>query len=31
MPERMAQHIVGELTRWEAGTRIMRADSPSAW
>lgn len=29
--ERMAQHIVGEPTLWEAGTRIMRADSPEAW
>jgi len=31
MPERMARHIVGEPTLWEAGTRIMRADSPAAW
>ncbi|MDB5708239.1 MAG: hypothetical protein JWL96_309 [Sphingomonas bacterium] len=31
MPERMAQHMVGEPTLWEAGTRIMRADSPAAW
>lgn len=31
MPERMARHMVGEPTLWEAGTRIMRADSPAAW
>lgn len=31
MPERLARHIVGEPTLWEAGTRIMRADSPEAW
>ncbi|MFA6114600.1 MAG: DUF6118 family protein [Sphingomonas sp.] len=31
MPERMARHMVGEPTLWEAGTRIMRADSPEAW
>ena len=31
MPERMARHMVGETTLWEAGTRIMRADSPAAW
>ncbi|MDB5704684.1 MAG: hypothetical protein JWN66_1800 [Sphingomonas bacterium] len=31
MPERMARHMVGEPTLWEAGTRIMRADSPDAW
>jgi len=31
MPERMARHMVGEPTLWEAGTRIMRAYSPSAW
>jgi hypothetical protein len=31
MPERIAQHLVGEPTLWEAGTRIMRADSPTAW
>lgn len=30
MPERMARHMVGEPTLWEAGTRIMRADSPRA-
>lgn len=31
MPERLARHMVGEPTLWEAGTRIMRADSPGAW
>lgn len=31
MPERMARHMVGEPTLWEAGTRIMRASSPEAW
>ncbi len=31
MPERMARHMVGEPTLWEAGTRIMRADSPGTW
>lgn len=31
MPERVARHMVGEPTLWEAGTRIMRADSPGAW
>ncbi|MGY4396445.1 hypothetical protein ACVWZA_001625 [Sphingomonas sp. UYAg733] len=31
MPERLARHMVGEPTLWEAGTRIMRADSPTAW
>ncbi len=31
MPERLARHMVGEPTLWEAGTRIMRADSPAAW
>lgn len=31
MPERMARYMVGEPTLWEAGTRIMRADSPKAW
>lgn len=31
MPERMARHMVGEPTLWEAGTQIMRADSPEAW
>lgn len=31
MPERMARHMVGEPTLWEAGTRIMRAGGPEAW
>lgn len=31
MPESMAAHIVGEPTLWEAGARLMRADSPQAW
>lgn len=31
MPENMARHIAGEPTLWEAGTRLMRADSPEAW
>lgn len=31
MPERLARHLVGEPTLWEAGVRIMRADSPEAW
>jgi len=31
MPERMARHMVGEPTLWEAGTRIMSVDSPGAW
>jgi hypothetical protein len=31
MPENMARHIIGEPTLWEAGTRLMRADSPQAW
>jgi len=31
MPENMARHIIGEPTLWEAGTRLMQADSPQAW
>ncbi len=31
MPEAMAAHIIGEPTLWDAGTRLMRADSPQAW
>jgi hypothetical protein len=31
MPEAVAAHIIGEPTLWEAGTRLMRTDSPSAW
>ncbi|WP_145199431.1 DUF6118 family protein [Sphingobium sp. B2] len=30
-PERLASRTVREPTLWEAGTRIMRADSPHAW
>ncbi|WP_157081293.1 DUF6118 family protein [Novosphingobium naphthalenivorans] len=31
MPEAMAAHIIGEPTLWEAGSRLMRANSPQAW
>ena len=31
MPESMAAHIIGEPTLWDAGTRMMRADSAEAW
>lgn len=31
LPERIAARTVREPTLWEAGTRIMRADSPEAW
>ncbi|WP_084584495.1 DUF6118 family protein [Sphingomonas azotifigens] len=31
MPERLARHMIGEPTIWEAGARMMRADSPAAW
>ena len=31
MPEAIAAHIVGEPTLWEAGSRLMQADSPQAW
>lgn len=31
MPEAMAAHIIGEPTLWEAGARLMQADSPQAW
>lgn len=30
-PEHLAARTVREPTLWEAGTRIMRADSPRAW
>lgn len=30
-PERLAARAVREPTLWQAGTRIMRADSPAAW
>lgn len=29
-PERMAAGIVGEPSRWDAGTRLMRSESPQA-
>ncbi len=31
VPERIAARTVREPTLWEAGTRIMHADSPEAW
>lgn len=31
MPEAMAAHIIGAPTLWDAGTRLMQADSPPAW
>lgn len=31
LPERIAARTVRAPTLWEAGTRIMRADSPEAW
>lgn len=31
LPERIAARTVREPTLWEAGTRIMHADSPAAW
>ena len=31
MPESMAAHIIGEPTLWEAGSRLMHADSPQTW
>lgn len=30
-PEKMAAHIVGEPSIWEAGARLMRAGNPEAW
>lgn len=30
-PERIAARTVGEPSLWEAGSRLMRADSPEAW
>lgn len=30
-PERIARRTVGEPTLWDAGIRLMRADSPEAW
>ena len=29
-PERMAARMVGESSRWDAGTRLMRSESPEA-
>lgn len=31
MPESMAAHIIGEPSLWEAGIRLMQAESPQAW
>ena len=31
VPERMAAHVAGGPTVWEAGVRIMRAGSPEAY
>ncbi|WP_146130848.1 DUF6118 family protein [Sphingopyxis lindanitolerans] len=31
MPENMARHIIGELSLWEAGSRLMQAGNPEAW
>lgn len=31
IPEAIAAHIIGEPTLWEAGARLMQADSPQAW
>lgn len=31
MPEGLAAHIISEPTLWDAGVRLMRADSPRAW
>lgn len=31
MPESMATHIIGEPSLWEAGIRLMQAESPQAW
>lgn len=31
LPERIAARTVRKPTLWEAGTRIMHADSPEAW
>jgi hypothetical protein len=30
-PERMAARMVGESSRWDAGTRLMRSESPQAF
>ncbi|MCJ8158585.1 DUF6118 family protein [Sphingomonas sp. LaA6.9] len=31
LPERMAGHMIGAPTMWEAGTRLLRAGSPKDW
>lgn len=31
MPESMAAHIIGEVTLWDAGARLMQAGDPDAW
>lgn len=31
LPERMAARTIGTPTLWEAGARLMQADSPAAW
>lgn len=31
MPERIAAHIMGAPSLWDAGERLMRADSPLGW
>ena len=31
MPESMAAHIVGESSFWDAGIRMMQAESPESW
>src|SRR3546814_17673218 len=30
-PERIARRTVGEPSLWEAGARMMRAETPNAW
>jgi len=30
-PERMAARMVGAISRWDAGARMMQSDSPEAW
>lgn len=31
MPERMAAHMIGEVTLWDAGARLMQAGDSHAW
>ena len=31
MPEKMAAHIIGEPSLWEAGSRLMQASDPQGW